>query len=236
MEYWDKMDIYLVNFTTRDEDFPEGKAPHLKYSGIGQTNKANRAESLGITPVKWNSTSLKETEFYKENMSIFSHSRGYGFWLWKPFIIKDLLDKTNSGDMVVYLDAGSDKNINSNIFRYIDICKNNSGFFFVKSHHSNGRFIKRDCYHYMDMDTDAARQSEMVHAAFMIFENNDFVKNIVKEWLGFCSDRRILTDDGNRCGLEDHPEFEDHRHDQSVISLLKLKYGIKDSGFFFEEI
>jgi hypothetical protein len=50
---------------------------------------------------------------------------------------------------------------------------------------------------------------------------------IVEEWLTYCMDPRIITDQDNTCGQPNLPEFRDHRHDQSVISLLVAKYRIE---------
>lgn len=49
----------------------------------------------------------------------------------------------------------------------------------------------------------------------------------LEEWLNYCTDERILTDISNRCGYDNYAEFKDHRHDQSVLSLLVLRHGIE---------
>jgi hypothetical protein len=57
---------------------------------------------------------------------------------------------------------------------------------------------------------------------------NDFVINFINEWLHYAKDYRIITDSANECGLPNYPEFVDHRHDQSILSLLGGKYKIKN--------
>lgn len=48
----------------------------------------------------------------------------------------------------------------------------------------------------------------------------------VEEWLRYCRDERILTDIPNESGYPNLTGFVDHRHDQSVLSLLAEKYHI----------
>ena len=39
--------------------------------------------------------------------------------------------------------------------------------------------------------------------------------------------KNILTDIPNACGLSNLPEFKDHRHDQSILSLLAKKHNVE---------
>ena len=38
--------------------------------------------------------------------------KGYAYWSWKPYIIKQTLEEMNDGDILLYMDAGSTLNIN----------------------------------------------------------------------------------------------------------------------------
>jgi hypothetical protein len=48
----------------------------------------------------------------------------------------------------------------------------------------------------------------------------------VTEWLTYAQDSRAITDDANVLGLPNYPEFHDHRHDQSILSLLAKKWNL----------
>jgi hypothetical protein len=52
----------------------------------------------------------------------------------------------------------------------------------------------------------------------------------VQEWLAGCEDQRILTDISNACGLPNFPDFVEHRHDQSVLTLCAIKFGYDGLG------
>jgi hypothetical protein len=70
----------------------------------------------------------------KHSAFIQSNKRGYGYWIWKPYCVKYVLDKLNEGDVLVYLDAGSTINPKGvkRFNEYIDMCK--------KSEHKNVSF------------------------------------------------------------------------------------------------
>lgn len=229
------MEKYYVSFTTRDCDFPGGKAYHKKYSEYGQIIKNEKCKRLGIKTISWNPDKLKETEFYEKNKNIFSQRRGYGYWLWKPYIVEKALEQANEGDFIYYMDAGSSYPFPNLFEKYSKMC-NKEGMFFVNSRHQNKHFIKRDAYYYMDFDNEKIYNSLQINACFIIFKKNDFTLNFVKEWKGFCEDERILSDNPNVCGLENLPEFEDHRHDQAILTILAAKKELATSGLYLDEI
>jgi hypothetical protein len=45
--------------------------------------------------------------------------RGYGYWIWKPYLIKKKLNELNNGDFLIYADCGCEinKNGKKKIFR-----------------------------------------------------------------------------------------------------------------------
>lgn len=49
----------------------------------------------------------------------------------------------------------------------------------------------------------------------------------VGEWLTYSQDSRAITDDKNVLGSANYKGFHDHRHDQSILSLLAKKWKLK---------
>ena len=64
-------------------------------------------------------------------------------------------------------------------------------------------------------------------ATYIVLKKNNFTLNLIDEWLTFSQDYRLITDSKNECGLDNFLNFQDHRHDQSILSLLCTKYGVK---------
>jgi hypothetical protein len=46
------------------------------------------------------------------------------------------------------------------------------------------------------------------------------------EFLNYAQDERLLTDMENQLGYPNYEGFHEHRHDQSILSLLSKKYGL----------
>lgn len=55
---------------------------------------------------------LKNDQVFWNNHSKFieNNKKGYGYWLWKPYIIKKTLEKMNDEDILLYLDCGCELN------------------------------------------------------------------------------------------------------------------------------
>src|SRR5580692_6303460 len=49
---------------------------------------------------------LRVTGFYRDNQAILDQPVGMGYWLWKPYIIKEALEASSVGDIVIYSDCG----------------------------------------------------------------------------------------------------------------------------------
>lgn len=179
--------------------------------------------------VKYTENDL-DSEFYEKYTNIMIQSRGFGYWLWKPYIIKKELERCNYGDVVCYVDS-------SNI-----VLKDSSEFIFdsdesIKLFENkdsnphgqvwlNNQWTKRDCFILMGCDGEKYWNGPQANASYQIYRKDEKSLNFVDELFQYCTDERILTDLSN--SIEDNlPEFSDHRHDQSVLSLLAIKKDIK---------
>lgn len=61
----------------------------------------------------------------------------------------------------------------------------------------------------------------------MVCKRAPEVEDFFQEVLHYAQDIRIISDRPNTMGKDNYPDFVDHRHDQSVISLISKKRGIK---------
>jgi len=155
--------------------------------------------------------------FLQSQASILKQSKGGGYWLWKPYFILRTMTQAAEGDWVVYVDSGA-------VMRCAmrPLCQANSGtdaILFLNDYF-NRDYCKRDTFVLMGADTAEFHNSRQLDASLVFFKNNQQSRQFVKDWLTYCMDDRILTDDANRCGLPNLPSFVTHRHDQSILSLL----------------
>lgn len=207
------MKIYLVNYAT----------PNF-YRSQKKLNRSALKFGVDIY-VSFTHKKLKQTHFYQKNKKVLDQFRGGGYWLWKPYIILDTLNYASDGDLVVYCDSGTE--IFKPIKPLVEICTAQSGPMLFQVHeHTNKKWTKRDCFILMDADNRYYYDAKQVCGSPQIYMKNKKNIEFVRQWLAYCEDPRVLTDLPNTCGLENLPEFKEHRHDQSVLSILSRRYNL----------
>jgi hypothetical protein len=211
------MKKYLINYADKT------------YYNSQKHNSKTGLEIGGFDEVmSYNRLSLDE-EFYLKNKHILEQSRGVGYWLWKPYLILKSLEKLEENDILFYSDAGIEflKSIDE-IIPFMDETEEKLLLFELEDFHPNKRWTKRDCFINLDLDAEPYINQPQFLASYIIMRKNDFVVSFMKEWLTYAEDYRNITDSPNECGLPNYSEFVDHRHDQSILSLLGRKYNIKN--------
>lgn len=169
-----------------------------------------------------------------ENKEILDMSVGSGYWLWKPYIILDAMKEIEDNDVVFYIDAG-DEIINIDI---INKLKNHMiDLDYIVTDFSGKRYsqkitTKRDCFILMNCDEEKYHNALQIEAGTLAFKKTKFVEDFLNEWLFYCKNKNILTDIPNIHG-ENLEGFMYHRHDQSIISNLIIKYNMKYDNTIF---
>lgn len=174
------------------------------------------AESFGFISKGYSELDLDD-EFKKRNKKILDIPRGGGYWLWKPYIILDMLNKIEDGDFLVYMDSGA-KFIKSplNFLRMI----NHKGILTTRMVHLQGKWTKGDCFQLVNKNnSDDFRYEYQIQGTYLFFRKCKFSVDFVKNWLNLCETDTLITDEPNKL-KENFPEFIEHRHDQSILSLM----------------
>lgn len=206
------MTSHLISFAT----------PQYKRS---QKQLNASALSFGIDKThSFTEKDLKKMLFFKENHIILSQKRGFGYWLWKPYLILQVLNLVSPNDIVMYADAGN--TVISHLSPLFRLCQTDDIVLFQVHAHPNHTWTKRDAFILMDCDTDFYHNAEQVCGSPILFKNNPTSKKFLEKWLFYCQNPSILTDSPNVCGKPNLRSFQEHRHDQSVLSLLALKQGL----------
>lgn len=189
---------------------------------------------------------INDVEFWnKHGEFISSNSRGYGYWLWKPYIIQKTLSKLNENDILVYADAGCNLNFRTrkswNRFgEYIQMVNGSElGLLSFQMIHLEYQYTKkqtRDAIFIPGVDSqediDKCMNSGQCMATAMIMRKNKHTSFLMNRWYSLSENHDFINDVKTE---EEHPKFIDHRHDQSIYSLLVKKYGsikIPDETFF----
>jgi len=208
------MKKYLISFAT--SEFLDSQKKLIK-----------SAKQFGIDEAfSYSKREIIRTEFYARNKAILDCARGAGYWLWKPYCILDAMARVNDGDLILYLDSGVD--VINNLSPLFDLCVRQGGILLFRGHGNLNRvWIKRDCFVLMNCDFEEYWNAEQVSGAYGLYIKCDRVVKFLQEWLNYGCNPNIITDSANTCGLDNFPEFKDHRHDQAILSLLVVKYGIR---------
>ena len=166
-----------------------------------------------------------DPEFYEKNKSILSNPRGAGYWIWKSYFLNKTLEKMDNGDLLVYSDSGS--YYQSSVQPLIDKTKNEKSG--VLSFELLGLiekdYTKKDTFVMMGLDEPKYTDSSQREATYIWIIKNDFTIDLIREYLEYSQNENIISDLPNVTG-DNYPSFKDHRHDQSIWSLLCKKYEI----------
>ena len=208
------MNLYLISYANRDY-----------YKNQRRLNDS--ALQFGVDTIRpYIEKEIQKSHFFAENRSILEQNRGAGCWLWKPYIILDQLNHLQSGDCLFYADSGVE--IIRDLTPLVDLCIQQDGILlFSNDGHLNKTWTKRDCFVLMGCDAENYHNAEQLSASFQVYIKNQKTIDFVEEWLSYCQNPHILTDLSNTCGLENFPEFIEHRWDQSVLSLLAVKHDLE---------
>jgi hypothetical protein len=168
-------------------------------------------------------------DFYNKHVNfILNNPRGYGYWIWKSYLTLKTLEKMNENDILVYCDAGcklNKKGLNR-LYEYFDMVKNNEcGNVSFQMNRSEKTWTKMDVFHFLQIkDTDIHFSSGQLIATAFILRKCDIIMTIISEWYSIMADNYRLIDDSPSKSPNDET-FIENRHDQSILSLLRKKYG-----------
>ncbi len=164
--------------------------------------------------------------FYKKNKHILQLKRGNGYWLWKPYIVKKTLEKLNWGDYLYYSDSGS--YFTGSIHPLIAHAESvNQDLIVFELRLFEKDWTKRDAFVLMDCDSPKYTDSRQRISGHHLWKKTPFAMQFIGEQLQYSMDERIITDMENQCGLPNYPGFKEHRHDQSIMSLLSKKHNLR---------
>lgn len=212
------MKIQFITFGSHDNYIDAGKRL-LKQANELQifTNTIlYTPKELKIDIHFWN----KHHEFITKN------ARGYGYWLWKPYIIKKTMEKMTNGDVLLYLDCGCelDYKKKDNLLRCIDIVKTDKIIGTLAQDCIEKHWNKMDLIDKLNMNNDIYLNTMQRQGGTNMFFICDETRSLINEWYKLSCDYHNIDDSPSI--IKNLDCFKEHRHDQSIFSLLTKKYSI----------
>ena len=145
-------------------------------------------------------------------------NRGFGWWAWKPFLVKNVMSKTEDDAVIVYLDSAiamersikpyanyvtAEKPI---LLQQLGNWSNSNNDYRVK------KWTKKSILN--RLGGPSAGESIMLEAAFQVYRNCPESRAFVQQYLNFCLELDMVNDSGK------DRDVIDCRHDQSILSVL----------------
>ncbi|MFN0263610.1 hypothetical protein ACKTEK_06995 [Tepidamorphus sp. 3E244] len=160
---------------------------------------------------------------YPETMA---KPRGAGYWLWKPFILRETLANVPDGDLVLYTDAA---------MRFVAdpepmlACAQDEPIVLFElpgERFSMRRWTKRDCFIGLDADAPNFHDISQLVGGIQLYRAGAEARVFVQNLCAAMTVPHALDDEPNQLGRDNFPEFEEHRHDQSVLTIMARKAGL----------
>lgn len=217
------MPIHLITFAS----------PRFRHRQhlLGWSAMANKV----VTSVThWTPKKVRAAKFVDRCPAIKLSERGSGFYAWKPFIIQKKLEEAPEGHIVFYCDVGRTfpyKLLYGSLQVFLDWMRCHGQAVMpgvqIPWNGPMAMWTKRDAFVAMSMDSPFAHSSAPIQASFSIWVNSPESRGIVAEWMDCCANRQLISDDSSVLGLPELSYFKEHRHDQSLFSLICLNRGIR---------
>ena len=164
------------------------------------------------------------------------NKRGYGYYMWKSYIVKRELESLADGDILVYLDAGCTINARARkrFDEYIELArKTECGVVcFEQKGLPDRQWCKADLLQYAGaLDNPAITETPQFCAGGHVTRKCALSVEFVGKWYELCHEHfNLITDEPS--ALPNLEGFRENRHDQSAFSVLLKPYKpcILDAG------
>lgn len=210
------MNIIFMTFSSHDNYIDAGN------------RLINQAKQMNIfkETILYSAENLqKDSEFWSKHATfIRNNPRGYGYWLWKSYIIKKRMENMADNDILLYLDCGCELSIGrkDKLLECINIVKTDK--IVGTTTYIEREWNKMDLIEKLRMNKNEYLDTNQRQAGANLFLVCKETRLLVNEWYEISSDYHNIDD--SQSIMTNFKCFKEHRHDQSIFSLLTKKYNI----------
>ena len=160
--------------------------------------------------------------------------RGCGYWTWKPQAVLQALGEVGEGEVLVWADAGSSLHRENcgRFWQYVALAASQPGrvvsFEMGRARCPQERcWSKRAAGEALNVSASSPHwDSPQLHATYFFLARTEASMGLVREWRDAAVARGYaLIDDSPSGGGGEAAAFREHRHDQSLWSLLRKQRG-----------
>jgi len=207
--------------------FADGSDPMI--SAGARLLKQSKETAIFASSEVYNKNDLIKLSQIDESISglINGENQGFGFFIWKPILIKSVLeDNLKEGDVLVYTDSGTEI-VGNGIAksRFLKMIKklDNQPVLAFRTNHPEDNWTKKICLDLLEHKHD--KLTPQIEATTILLRKCDLSLSFVTEWC------KIATVDNgkyiNSTLTKESTNFIEHRWDQSIFSVLYKNVGFE---------
>ena len=158
-----------------------------------------------------------------------TNKKGFGYYVWKSIVVLNALHTMNDGDLLVWLDSGMHikpgcgTRVLQDYYKRLIDSKESVMAFRIK--YMEDAWTKRDLKEYIG-ELPANTTPNQFCTGVIIFQKSTKSMHLVSEWVRISQlQNGHMIDDSTSTSGPEMDCFNQHRHDQSIFSLLAKKYG-----------
>jgi len=167
---------------------------------------------------------LQASDLFTANPQFDPSQKGFGYWLWKPFLMLRALQQLPPGGVLLYLDTDDGLEVDCREVLLALHSRHDVILNLTNSAPAIER-TKRDAFVAMHRDTPFYHEQPQIEAGFISVKNTPRGRAFLEEWFSWCRQFSLISDEPSRLAPE-HDEFCFHRHDQALLNLLSFDPGV----------
>lgn len=212
---------YFITFAGGEKNFHEAGERIIK-----------QADSLNFfdKTILYTDDFLKnDKEFWeKHSKFILNNKRGYGYYIWKPYIIKKTIENMIDGDKLLFLDCGCEIDVRKKelIKNFFSIINENNKLELGSTQCVEKEWNKMDLIIKLNMLKNEQLNTYQYQSGTILFFICKEIRDLVNEWYSIACNYNLIDDSESINKNLDC--FIEHRHDQSIFSLLIKKYNLNN--------
>lgn len=189
-----------------------------------QANKCNIFDKI----ISYTDDNLKnDSNFWNQHSTfILNNPKGFGYWIWKPYIILKTLHTLKDDDLLLYLDSGCEIFFNNKHLILNDVNKLNNKYILCQTATSTDiTYTKKDLLDYFNLNYNILSLPH-VQAGAVFIKKCDLTIKLYTEFYNLCSINNYHFLDDTPSITPNLSSFIEHRHDQSIFNMLIKKYNL----------
>jgi hypothetical protein len=210
------MKLHLVTFA--DGNPTRREAAHRLAAQANETGWFASASPLHLEDLR----ALSDVWFTAHQSFIAQNLRGLGYWIWKPFLILERLKQIPPDDCLVYSDAGTEISpLGANRFQHYAGLAQAHGLLAFDIQEPIHLWTKGDLLSYFGISPNSPfLNANQIWAGLLFLRNTPANLLLASHWAELCVARNYSLVNDAASTSPNPPSFKEHRHDQSILSLL----------------